>query len=314
MSSLRRFRLVMIYLAIVLATVACSSKVDSDNNGEQKLKVTSTIGMITDAVKNVGGDYVEVTGLMKEGTDPHTYKVTQGDIRRLEDADVIFYNGLFLEAQMGEILDAMSSQKPTIAVGERLDPAQLIALLDDDSGGEYDPHVWFDVTLWMQVVEVIRDELIEHDPAHADQYRQQAEDYLEQLRELHQYVHDRMNEIPEQSKYLITAHDAFGYFGRAYGIEVIGLQGISTASEVGLKDVSDLRDFMIENNIKAIFYESSVNRDRIDSIITGAKAKGHEIKEGGELFSDAMGPAGTPEGTYIGMVRHNVDTIVNALK
>jgi manganese/zinc/iron transport system substrate-binding protein len=179
---------------------------------------------------------------------------------------------------------------------------------------EYDPHIWFDVRHWMKATESIRDTLAKQDPPHADEYRKNADTYLKQLEALHNEVTEKMKTIPQQSRVLVTAHDAFGYFGDAYGVKVMGLQGMSTASEAGTKDVTDLRDFLVNNKIKAVFIESSVPRKAIDAVIQGAKEKGHDLKIGGELFSDAMGEDGTPEGTYLGMVRHNVDTIVKALK
>lgn len=298
-------------LALVLSACAANGEEGAADGG--KLKVTTTIGMITDVVKEVGGEHVEVTGLMGEGTDPHLFKATQGDIRRLEDADLIFYNGLHLEAQLGEVLEKMSEDRPVIAVSKDVDRSMLHAgdpALDE----EYDPHIWFDVSLWMQAVETVTAALAEQDPDHAEAYRSNADAYLAEMEELHQYARDQIALIPEQQRVLITAHDAFGYFGSAYGIRVMGLQGMSTASEAGVKDVTQLRDFIIENNIKAIFVESSVSEENIKAVIEGAKSKGHEVKIGGTLYSDAMGPADTPEGTYLGMVRHNVDTIVTALK
>lgn len=296
---------------IVLLLAGCGNAGTGSDDG--KLKVTTTIGMITDVVKQVGGEHVEVTGLMGEGVDPHTFKASQGDVRRLDQASIIFYNGLFLEAQMAEVLEAMDGKKRTVAVAEALDTSTLLE--GDVSIGEtYDPHVWFDVANWIEVTKVIRDELQSIDPDHADDYAHNAETYIAQLTELHDYAKEQLATIPEERRVLVTAHDAFGYFGRAYDIEVRGVQGISTASEAGLKDVADLRKFMIERGIKAIFAESSVNDKNIKAIIEGAKAEGFEIKEGGVLYADAMGEEGTPEGTYIGMVRHNVDTIVSALK
>lgn len=299
-----------IWAACLALLVACSNNDDQPSNG--KLKVTTTIGMITDVVANIGGEHVEVTGLMGSGVDPHLYRASQGDIRRLEQADIIFYNGLFLEGRMIEILEKMADDKPAVAVTDNIDRSKLRA--DDEIENEYDPHVWFDVSLWMTVAEAIRDTLVEYDPDHAEYYEHNAAQYLEQLRALHEEVKEKIESIPERGRILVTAHDAFGYFGDAYGIEVVGLQGMSTASEAGTKDVADLRDYLIEQQIKAVFIESSVPRRAIDAVIQGAKQLGHTIEIGGELFSDAMGEQGTLEGTYIGMVRHNVNTITDALK
>jgi len=292
----------------------------SQSNGEGKsrthdggtIQVTTTIGMITDIVGQVGGEHVQVTGLMQAGVDPHYYKASQGDIRKLDDADIIFYNGLHLEGKMVDIFETMNKSKPTIAVTDDIDRSVLRS--GEALETQYDPHVWFNVKLWMKATEKVRDELIRFDAANKSAYEHNAAAYLSELTKLDDYAREQLATIPEQSRVLVTAHDAFGYFGDAYQVKVRGLQGISTASEYGSKDVSELRDFLIANKIKAVFVESSVSQKPLEAVIQGAKEKGHTIQIGGELFSDAMGPDGTPEGSYIGMVRHNVDTIVKALK
>ncbi|NEW07038.1 zinc ABC transporter solute-binding protein [Paenibacillus sp. SYP-B3998] len=309
--SVHRLFLTLIFIGCLVVISACreTPTISSDTAG--KIKVTTTIGMITDVVGQVGGTHVEVTGLMKAGVDPHLYKASQGDIAKLDKADIIFYNGLHLEGKMIEILENMSKKKITVAVSNNIDRSKLRSGAQMET--EFDPHIWFDVRHWIAATESIRDTLIKHDPANAEEYRTNAEAYLNQLKVLHQEVTDKISTLPEQSRILVTAHDAFGYFGDAYGVKVMGLQGISTASEAGTKDVIDLRDYLVENKIKAVFIESSIPRKAIDAVIQGAKEKGHLLIIGGELFSDAMGEAGTQEGTYIGMVRHNVETIVNAL-
>ncbi|NOU96793.1 manganese transporter [Paenibacillus sp. LMG 31456] len=305
-----RIFITLVIMSLLLLTTACSADTGSETEG--KLKVTTTIGMIADVVKQVGGAHVQVTGLMKSGVDPHLYKASQGDVKKLEQAQIIFYNGLHLEGKMIEIFEKMGSEKPTIAVSRNIPEKQLRGW----EGGEasHDPHIWFNVKHWISATEVIRDELSKADPAHAADYKNQAAAYMNQLEELDQYAKKQIASIPENQRVLVTAHDAFGYFGDAYGIKVMGLQGISTASEYGSKDVTDLREFLVSNKIKAVFVESSVPKRSIEAVIQGAKKQGHDIKIGGELFSDAMGKDGTTEGTYIGMVRHNVDTIVKALK
>jgi manganese/zinc/iron transport system substrate-binding protein len=309
-----RLTLAAILLASAVFLNACGDKeASSGAAGGNKVKVTTTIGMITDIVKEVGGERVEVTGIMKAGVDPHLYKASEGDIRKLDQADIIFYNGLHLEGRMVEIFEKMAKEKPTVAVSKNIKESELRAG-DPQSGTQHDPHIWFNVRHWMTATETVRDELIKIDSSHADEYKKNAENYLQKLKELDEYVKEQISSIPEQQRVLVTAHDAFGYFGDAYSIKVMGLQGISTASEAGTKDVTELRDYLVENKIKAVFIESSVPRKAIDAVIQGAKDKGHTITIGGELFSDAMGEEGTPEGTYIGMVRHNVDTIVKALK
>ncbi len=313
-SSLRKGVLPLLGAAVLLLTTACGNGTqDAAPLAGNKVKVTTTIGMITDIVQQVGRDHVDVTGLMGSGVDPHLYKASAGDIGKLDKADIIFYNGLHLEGKMVDILEQMSQKKPTFAVSEKIDRAKLRS--GELTGGtEYDPHIWFDVRHWISATESVRDGLSKLDQAHAEEYGKNAAAYIDQLNQLHAEVTAKIQSIPEQSRVLVTAHDAFGYFGDAYGMKVMGLQGISTASEAGTKDVTDLRDFLVANKLKAVFIESSVPRKAIDAVIQGAKEQGHEVQIGGELFSDAMGEDGTPEGTYIGMVRHNVDTIVNALK
>lgn len=302
-------------LSLCILLVGCSGiskESRSEDQQEGPLKVTVTIGMITDIVKQVGGEHVAVTGLMKTGVDPHLYKASQGDIKKLDEADIIFYNGLHLEGKMQEILEKMAEKKPTVAVTDGMDKTVLRSGEAMDT--QYDPHVWFNVKYWMKAVEKVRDELRAIDPDHQADYTANAAEYLNKLEELDEYVNKQVASIPEDSRVLVTAHDAFGYFGDAYHIEVRGLQGLSTASEYGSKDVTELRDYLVSKKIKAVFVESSVPKKAIESVVEGAKQKGHEIQIGGELFSDAMGPEGTEAGTYIGMVRHNVDTIVRALK
>ncbi|MGD9048386.1 MAG: zinc ABC transporter substrate-binding protein, partial [Anaerolineae bacterium] len=245
------------------------------------------------------------------GIDPHLYKASEGDVSSLSEADVIFYNGLHLEAKMGEVLEQMGSRIKTVAVTSEIDESLLLS--PPEFEGAHDPHIWFDVALWMKAVEVVRDTFIEVDPGSADLYRANAEEYLASLEELQVYVQEQTARVPEQQRVLITAHDAFNYFGHAYGFEVRGLQGISTATEAGTGDVQDLAEFIAVNEIPAIFVESSVPVRNVEAVQAAVQAKGFEVSIGGELFSDAMGNPGTEEGTYTGMVRHNVDTIVAAL-
>jgi manganese/zinc/iron transport system substrate-binding protein len=278
---------------------------------ERPIRVVTTIGMITDIVQIVGGERVQVTGLMGPGVDPHLYKASEGDVIRMAAADVVFYNGLHLEAKVGEVFERMGGRVKTVAVTDTIDRAVLLA--PPEFEGAYDPHVWFDVTLWMKAVERVRDALIEMDPEHAELYRANAENYLAELNALDGYVRSQARRVPEEQRVLITAHDAFNYFGRAYGFEVRGLQGISTAAEAGTADLRTLADFIAERRIPAIFVESSVPQRNIEAVQAAVRSRGFDVQIGGELFSDAMGSPGTPEGTYSGMVRHNIDTIVGAL-
>ena len=278
----------------------------------ETIRVVTTIGMITDAVEQVGGTRVEVEGLMGPGIDPHLYKASEGDLRRLERADVIFYGGLHLEAKMADVLERIGERRATQAVTNAIPRSTL--LRPAQFKGQYDPHVWFDVTLWMKAVEQIRDRLAELDPRSATLYRRNAAAYLEELRQLDDYVHEQALRVPEGRRVIITAHDAFNYFGEAYGFEVRGLQGISTAAEAGAGDVQGLAKFIAGNRIPAIFVESSVSSRTIEAVREAVRSRGFDVEIGGSLFSDAMGDPGTPEGTYVGMVRHNVDTIVAGLR
>lgn len=291
-----------LFTIIMLASIGCDTK---------QPDVVATIGMITDVVKNVGGEHVEVVGMMGPGVDPHLYKPTAKDIQRLNSAHIIFYNGLILEAKLGDVLAKMSGGPKSVAVTEGIDKTYLLSPPEFD--GQYDPHLWFDVTLWMKVVEKVRDTLIELDIDNAVTYQENAERYLTQLTELHQYVKTQAERVPPEQRVLVTAHDAFNYFGKAYGFEVRGLQGISTVSEAAISDVQELASFIAERQIPAIFVESSVPSRSLEAVKAAVKSKGFDVQIGGELFSDAMGPEGTPEGTYIGMVKHNIDTIVQAL-
>jgi manganese/zinc/iron transport system substrate-binding protein len=305
---------VIAFLLIVLLVSACGGPTaESEGDlADREIRVVATIGMITDIVQNVGGERVSVTGLMGPGIDPHLYKASEGDVTSLSEADLVFYNGLHLEARMGEVLEQMGERIRTVAVTERVDESLLLS--PPEFEGIHDPHIWFDVTLWMEAVRSVRDTLIDMDPQSEDLYRANADAYLKELEELHGYVQDRAASVPEDKRVLITAHDAFNYFGKAYGFDVRGLQGISTATEAGTRDVQELASFIAEKEIPAIFVESSVPVRNIEAVQAAVRAKGFEVSIGGELFSDAMGNAGTEEGTYTGMVRHNIDTIADALQ
>ena len=292
-------------------STGCDPKTQPTASTEEKFRVVTTIGMITDIVKNVGGTRVEVIGMMGPGVDPHLYNPTAKDVQRLRSAHLIFYNGLHLESKMSDILAKMSGDTKTVAVTESVN--QDLLLKPPEFEGQYDPHLWFDVTLWMKAVGTVRDTLSEFDPDNTVVYQSNAERYLAKLTELHQYVKAQAARVPSEQRVLVTAHDAFNYFGKAYGFEVRGLQGISTATEAGIADVQELATFIADRRIPAIFVESSVSSRSLEAVEAAVKSKGFDVEIGGELFSDAMGNTGTPEGTYIGMVRHNIDTIVKAL-
>ena len=302
---------ILVCLIGTLVGSGCDPKGQPDAAIGDKLRVVTTIGMITDIVKNVGGGRVAVTGMMGPGVDPHLYNPTPKDVQRLSSAHIIFYNGLHLEAKVADILAKMSGDTVTVAVTDDVDRSLL--LTPPEYEGLYDPHLWFDVKLWMQAVGKVRDALSEFDADNTVLYANNAERYLSKLTELHTYVKSQVERVPSQQRVLVTAHDAFNYFGKAYGFEVRGLQGISTATEAGIADVQELATFIAERRIPAIFVESSVSSRSLKAVKAAVKSKGFDVEIGGELFSDAMGSEGTPEGTYIGMVQHNIDTIVKAL-
>src|SRR5215208_5261616 len=315
-----------VIVALALAVVGCDggkSKSAGDGHahgtaptvektyaGNYPINVVCTTGMVADLVRNIGGDKVKVTQIMGEGVDPHLYKASPGDVNLLGGADAIFYSGLHLEGKMSDVFVRMARKKPTFAVTEYI-PADRV--LENAEGG-FDPHLWFDVSLWRESAGVVRDALKAFDPKHAAEYQTRSDAYQAELARLHDYARTQLATVPKERRVLVTAPDAFRYFGRAYDVEVRGIQGISTESEAGVKEVNGLVNFLVERKIKAVFVESSVSDKNVRALLEGCKARGHTVVIGGELFSDAMGKEGTPEGTYVGMVRHNVDTIVKALK
>lgn len=300
----------ILFISLLLSGCAAVAQADDDLS-QRQVRVVATTGMVADAARRVGGERVQVTGLMGAGVDPHLYKASAGDVTLLANADVIFYSGLHLEAQMGRVFEKMRGSVRTAAIAENIDPALLLS--PPDYEGLYDPHVWFDVSMWMGAVEAVRDVLVEMDPLHEQVYTENTASYLEQLAELHAYVLAQAERVPPSKRVIITAHDAFNYFGRAYGFEVRGLQGISTATEASTADVQGLANFIVERQIPAMFIESSVPTRTIEAVQAAVRAQGFQVNIGGELFSDALGDPGTPEGEYIGMVRHNTDTIVSSL-
>jgi manganese/zinc/iron transport system substrate-binding protein len=283
----------------------------SEDLSGRKIRVVATTGMVADLVREIGRERVEVTGLMGPGVDPHLYKASEGDVIRMAAADVIFYNGLHLEGKMAEVFERMGKRVRTVAVTDGIPRARLLS--PPEFQGAYDPHVWFDVSLWANSVSQGVQALIEMDPKHAERYRANASAYLERLSELDGYVRTQAARVPPRQRVLITAHDAFNYFGRAYGFEVRGLQGISTVAEAGTADIRALVRLILANRIPAVFVETSVPIRYIEALQEAVDAGGFRLRIGGSLYSDALGDPGTEEGTYIGMVRHNIDTIVGAL-
>ena len=297
--------------------LACAREPDarSDTDGSaEPYKIVCTVGMITDIVVNLVGDYAEVEGIIGEGIDPHLYKPTRGDVIKLSQADVVFYNGLLLEGEMTDVLVGIASKGKLVKAVTEAILVETDYLLQKDDGSAYtDPHVWMDVSGWLRAIPVVAETLAVYDPENAEAYRIKATVYAEQLEALDAYAKEAMSTIPESQRVLVTAHDAFQYLGRAYGIEVRGIQGMSTESEAGVRDLEDLVDFIVERQIPAVFVESSVADKNVRALVEGARARGHAVIIGGSLFSDAMGKAGTYEGTYIGMIDSNVTTITNAL-
>jgi manganese/zinc/iron transport system substrate-binding protein len=267
--------------------------------------------MTADLIKNIVHDKMLVNHLMGPGVDPHLYKASQGDLKTLQEANIIVYNGLHLEGKMTQIFEKLSKLKSVIAVSDYVDQDKI--LMDDEYKTLPDPHIWFNVELWASSLNGLAEQVCTIDPTNCDLYKENARSYKLELDSLHNYTLSELEKIPLSNRILITAHDAFKYFGKAYNIQVRGLQGISTLSEFGLKDRIELVDFIIENKIHAVFVESSVSQKNILAIVEACNQKGHEVTIGHSLYSDAMGPEGSPEGTYIGMVKSNVKSIVDGL-
>lgn len=269
--------------------------------------------MITDLVENIGGDKINVQGLMGSGVDPHLYKASAGDVTKLSNADMIFYGGLHLEGKLVDVFKKMQSQNiETIPVSDALDKKSLIG--SKYFASNYDPHIWFDVTNWENITRFVVEKLSIADPENKTFYIENGNQYLEKLENLNRDIHTIIETLPKEKRILVTAHDAFSYFGKAYGFEVVGLQGLSTATEAGVQDVRKISAFIIENNVKAIFIESSVPKRTIEALQAAVKSKGHDVAIGGTLYSDALGNADTYQGTYIGMFKYNVKTMVKALR
>lgn len=298
-----------LYILLSILLISCGTQ--KEDNG--KLKVVTTTTMITDLVENIGGDLIETQGMMGSGVDPHLYKPSEGDMTKLANADLIFYNGLHLEGKLVDVFEKMNARgKTTIAVSDAIDKSTLIG--SDYFASNYDPHIWFDINYWTQITDYVTETLIKYNPENKVAFEKNRDIYLEKIKTLNEELSDKIEELPKENRILVTAHDAFNYFGRSYDFEVVGLQGLSTATEAGVKDVQRITQFIIEHKIKAVFVESSVPRRTVEALQAAVEAQDHVVEIGGELYSDALGSAGTDEGTYIGMYRHNVNTIVNALK
>lgn len=298
--------LVILFFSWALA--ACS-----EGTSEAVFTIVTTTSMLGDAVQNIVQEDAKIVSLMGPGIDPHTYQITQKDALQLKKADIIFYNGLYLEGKMADLLQKMAKKRAVFAGGDALCEDQLIFDANAFPMG-IDPHIWFDVRLWQQVVAFVSQKLQKARPESAAQYQKNTIAYLAKLEALHQEMEQQIQSIPEQQRVLITAHDAFGYFGKAYNIQVVGLQGISTAAECGLQDIQRIVQLILERKIKAVFFETSVSDRSMRAVLEGCAHYGHNVAIGGCLYSDALGTAGSPEGTYCGMVRANTQIIVSSLK
>lgn len=297
----------------VLMTVfltACGSEQTNENDiGNGKIQIVTTIAQIGEPISIIGGDKVQVESLMGPGVDPHLYVATQGDINMLQSADIIFYSGLHLEGKMAEIFANLQESKTTFSLGESIDEERLLK----GKEGAIDPHIWFDLDIWKDALDNATEVLKKHSPENAEYFEENKQTYFTKIEELKTEAIEKLSKIPENQRVLVTAHDAFGYFGRMYDIEVVGLQGLSTEDEVGLSDIQSTVGLLIEKSVPAVFVESSINKNSINAVIEGASSAGLDVVLGGELFSDAMGKAGTEDGTYLGMYRHNVNTINEGL-
>lgn len=309
---MKKFTLIMsIVITVCVFLAGCGNA--TVNQEDEKLNVVATTTMLADAVKVIGGNEVQVEGLMAPGIDPHLYKASAGDVNKMQQADIIIYNGLHLEGKMAEIFENMIKQNiNTVGVAEVISENKLIK--GEDSFEAHDPHVWFNVELWIEVVKEIESTLSNMDEENSETYKLNTVNYVNELEELHKYVEARAAEVPKEKRILITAHDAFNYFGERYGFEVKGLQGLSTATEAGTADVINLADYITKNRIPAIFIESSVPPKNVEALQDAVVARGFNVEIGGELFSDSLGDPGSEAGTYLGTVKHNIDTVVDALK
>lgn len=302
--------LLLVIIMLVSVFTACSANKET---GEEGFRVITTTTMLADMARVIGGDLVEVEDLMGPGIDPHLYKASAGDVTKMQKANMVVFNGLHLEGKMGEIFEKLQGgNQVVVEIAKGIKEEDLIRI--DDSSSLHDPHIWFNVLLWKDAAKVVLDGFIELDPENTETYKKNYEAYLLDLDDLNNYVVDRANELDESKRVLVTAHDAFSYFGQAYGFEVMGLQGISTASEAGTGDVRDLATYIASNEIKAIFVESSVPRKNIEALQEAVNAQGFNVEIGGELYSDSLGSPGSSAETYIGTVKANIDTIVDALK
>lgn len=300
-------------MALSMVVLVTAAPADESKSPPRRApyRIVCTVGMVTDIVQRIAGDRARVEGLIGEGVDPHLYQATRSDIALLLAADVVFYNGLMLEGKMADALIKVARKRPVYAVTELIDASLLLE--PPEFEGHSDPHVWMDVSLWRRCAEMVARTLGEFDPGNVEHYQGNLRTLAEELDRLHAYAQRTIATIPREHRVLVTAHDAFNYFGRAYDIEVIGIQGISTESEAGIADINRIVTSLVDRKVRAVFVESSVSDKNVKALLEGAASRGHQVRIGGTLYSDAMGKAGTYEGTYVGMIDHNVTTIARAL-
>ena len=297
--------------ALLLAGCASTGgEVARGSIAERPIRVTTTTNFITDTVERIGGDRVQVTGLMGPGVDPHLFKASANDVQALRDADVVFYGGLELEGRMGDVLAEIGERRPSVAVTRDLPRDRLLRKPGSDAP---DPHVWFDPELWLRAAGTVADELARIDPGHADAYRQRLALFRRSVEHVADEARAAIAQVPRRSRVLVTSHDAFGYFGRAFGMDVVAIQGISTAAEATTADIKRVAGVIAERDVRAVFVESSVPRQTIDAVVAAVRARGQDVEVGGELFGDAAGARGRPEGSYAGMLQANVRRIVAGL-
>ena len=310
-----RHAIPLILLGIFIGCGSSDVTTDDDattkNNANNPIQIVATTGMVADLVRNVGGDKVEVNQLFGPTVDPHLHKVQRDDIQAIAAADIVFYSGLMLEGRMGDLFVKYARKKPVVPVTGAIGEENLLE--PEDFEGNYDPHVWNDVSAWAKCLPVIEKALAKFSPDDAEYFKKNADLYTAKLTLLHEYGKKSLASVPKEKRTLITSHDAFNYFGRAYDVDVQGVQGLSTESEAGLQRINQLVDYLVEKKIAAVFVESSVPSKNIEALIEGAKSRGHNVRIGGQLYSDAMGEAGTYQGTYIGMLDHNITTVTKAL-
>lgn len=306
----------ILYLLAIAFAVGCAPSSNKDeksaDNTPEKINIVVTTNILGDMVSNIVKSKANVTTLMGAGVDPHLYKATQNDISALMNADIIVYNGLHLEGKMGEIFEGMTGKQLVIAASDGIPDSLLIT--SNDFKGAYDPHIWFDPTLWSMACLYVTEKIAENAPSIADDVRLTGRSYANNMLGIDFWIKQELKRLPENKRLLITAHDAFGYFGRAYGLKVKGLQGLSTLSEYGLKDVTEMVDFIITNSVKSIFVETSVNQQSVEAVVEGCKQKGYAVQIGNQLYSDAMGDPNSNGGTYLKMIKHNVLSIIRGLK